>query len=1362
MRALRLLVSSIFLSILFLCTNLTWALDPHKLISQYDMRIYTTRDGLPMNTVKKVFQDSRGTIWIGTQEGLVRFDGVQFTLYDKNRYTGLRSHFIRDIAEDQQGNLWLATQGGGISRFDGTSFATWDAANGLAHNVVNKILCLDDGSVLAGTENGLCRYADGQLTTWRFADFTGSENIQALLRDPAGTLLVGRFNQDLTLISLDSLLLDRARDGVVKNFCLATMPGWPSPIYDRSIGALCRLQSGEVLVGSLSGYLYRLLQNPHYSLELIWALRPERIGARICSILEDRDGTVWLATDGQGIARYFQDRPSGLSAPSDLLFDGESYETILEDREGSLWFGGDRLLRLCDKAFTAWGEPEGLPSGYGHTVCADSSGTICAGFKSGQLVLIDSSATRIIETGPNHNQILAVIPAARGGYWIGTLASGAGWFSPSGRVQFLNLPQGISGPLIRSLAEAHNQDLWAGATGSLYHFDGTCWKNYIFDPHYGAKAEVTAILEMAADDIWFGTFGSGLHRYSNGRFHQEAIPTELQHDGITLLFRDREGATWIGSNNHGLFRYRDGLYTRFTARDGLFSERIFAMLEDDSLNFWCSCNKGVFKVAKQALSEYAEGKSERINCTVYDHLDGMREAECNGRRQPSGWKSPDGRLWFTSIAGIISVDPNRLPLNPVPPPVLIETIRSSDSLYAAGPELLRLAARERDLRFRYTGLSYKIPERVRFRTRLEGYDAEWQEAGTNREAVYTNLPHGRFAFRVTACNNDNIWNNEGAAQIVLIPPFWYETWWAYFGYVLLSLAFLVWAVRRYYRRQFLTQQLKLHTEHATKLEELNEARSRFFAGISHEFRTPLTLISGPLEELIHQEKDKGKSAVYAMMLSNTRRLLALVKQLLDLAQIQSGKMALQAQPLEIAVLLKEIIASFESLAGRRHIKLSLELVPSKESTDSPLLVWGDAEKLEKIFVNLIDNAVKYTPRRGRVKVTLHGPIAVKNRQCIQVLVADNGPGIAADALPHLFDYFYRYRDENQNSAEGTGIGLALSRELVHLHRGELTVQSTPGKGSTFIVSLPTGKKHLKPEEIADESEFAGFHLSAKKTGDEDPAMAPMPFVASEESQAEDTRKTILLVEDNPDMRTLLRQQLGVEYRLHEAKDGNEGMRKALVELPDLILSDIMMPGMNGYELAQALRADIRTSHIPILLLTARSSGDDKLKGLNLGASDYLTKPFDRRELLLRIRNLLHLQEQIKERVQQDLANLGEPQAGHPVAAADKIFLHKAIAVVQENCEDSTFAAAALARQLGVSRAHLNRKLVGLCGMKTNQFIRTLRLQRAADLLRGQAGSVSEIAYSVGFNHLSYFAASFKEQYGCLPSEYREIPQIGKK
>jgi CheY-like chemotaxis protein len=272
----------------------------------------------------------------------------------------------------------------------------------------------------------------------------------------------------------------------------------------------------------------------------------------------------------------------------------------------------------------------------------------------------------------------------------------------------------------------------------------------------------------------------------------------------------------------------------------------------------------------------------------------------------------------------------------------------------------------------------------------------------------------------------------------------------------------------------------------------------------------------------------------------------------------------------------------------------------------------------------------------------------------------------------------------------------------------------------------------------------------------------MPFVASEESQAEDTRKTILLVEDNPDMRTLLRQQLGVEYRLHEAKDGNEGMRKALVELPDLILSDIMMPGMNGYELAQALRADIRTSHIPILLLTARSSGDDKLKGLNLGASDYLTKPFDRRELLLRIRNLLHLQEQIKERVQQDLANLGEPQAGHPVAAADKIFLHKAIAVVQENCEDSTFAAAALARQLGVSRAHLNRKLVGLCGMKTNQFIRTLRLQRAADLLRGQAGSVSEIAYSVGFNHLSYFAASFKEQYGCLPSEYREIPQIGKK
>ncbi len=1341
-----------------LLASCSFALDPDKLITQYDIRVYTAKDGLPMNSVKKVFQDSRGYIWIGTQEGLARFDGAEFRVYDKSRYPGLRSNFIWDIAEDRSGNLWLATQGGGISRFDGTRFTSYDTADGLAHNVVNQILLAADGSLLFATENGLSRFREGRLSSYHFPNDTGANDVRALLQDPDGTLFVGRSNYWLSIFPAASFSRTLAGEGLaLSGFNEARPPSLDHDSWKYWYNtALCRLRSGEIITGTLAGLLLRFTRQPSCQVELVWAPESDYELAPIRSIIEDRHGALWLCAEGKGIVRYYHGRAARLTKGKGLPFENDSFNTIMEDREGSIWIGGDRLIRLCDKAFTSWGAPEGLPPDYGHSVCANQAGVVCAGFKWGGVALIRDTTIRTcaaVSAFPSDG-ITTVYPAAQGGFWIGFGSHGISWLSPAGAIKHWDLQKSNGQSSIRSLLEDQTRHLWAGGVGCLNRFDGTRWQPYWFDGFQPARAGVTAMLEMAPGDLWFGTFGAGLHRLSRERFNQEAILPALRHEGITLLFRDREGAVWIGTDNQGLFRYAAGRYDSYTARDGLFDERIFAMLEDDSLNYWFSCNKGIFKAAKKSFTEFTAGKISQIPCAVYNQLDGMREPECNGRRQPSGWKSPDGRLWFTSIAGFVSVDPNHLPHNPVPPPVYIESVRTDDSLYlcVAGP--LRLAARERDLRIDYTGLSFAIPERVRFRIKLEGYDEEWRDVGSRREADYTNLPKGRFTFRVTACNNDGVWNETGAAQAFLILPFWYETWWAWGGYALLGLGLAGWTTRKWYRRQFLKQQLALKTEHTARLEELNQAKSRFFAGISHEFRTPLTLIAAPLEELV-EHKGNGRNGLYAMMLRNTRRLQGLVDQLLDLAQVQSGKITLQAQPVEMRPFLATLVASFESLARRRRIALSLASPPADAPEQSPLVVWIDPEKLEKVLSNLLDNALKYTPHGGWVRVTLQAPFMVRNRSFVEIAVADNGPGIPEEVLPHLFDYFYRYRDENRTSVAGAGIGLAIGRELVEAHYGEITVQSTPGQGSIFAVLLPLGNAHLHPEEIVSERVVREFDRRPPRSEGSEVEANSLPFLAGGSDDGSDRRASILIVEDNPDMRALLRHHLTPAYRLLEARDGKEGLHQAQLAQPDLILSDVMMPGMDGFELARALQEDIRTSHIPVLLLTARGGGEEKLKGLNSGASDYLTKPFNRQELLLRVANLIRLQEQLRQRVRQDLANLGGASTGHPITPADARFLQNAVAVVGEHCADAGFAAAGLAQRMGMSRAHLNRKLVALAGMKTNQFIRTLRLQRAAELLHAQAGSVGEVAFAVGFNHLSYFAACFREQYGCSPSDYSE-------
>jgi signal transduction histidine kinase/DNA-binding response OmpR family regulator len=896
--------------------------------------------------------------------------------------------------------------------------------------------------------------------------------------------------------------------------------------------------------------------------------------------------------------------------------------------------------------------------------------------------------------------------------------------------------------LITALYKIKERELWVGGRSKLVLLKNGLLKHYLI-PDKIEETDVISILQSRDHEIWFGTRGDGLYKLIDDKINRDNIPAKLLTDGVNAFHQDSNGVIFIGTDNNGLFRYANGTYENFSGKNGLFSDRIFSILEDDSLNLWCSANKGVFSVSKHQLDDFAAHKIERLTCKIYNHLDGMREAECNGRRQPVACKDRDGKLWFASIAGAVCVDPNHLPMNKVKPPVYIEEINCADSSYRSQGNPLKLKSKNRDIEFKYTALSFTIPERVRFRYRLEGYDHDWIQAGTRRTAYYTNLKKGDYRFQVLACNNDDLWNSEGATIAFTIPPFWFETWWAYLGYIIAGAAVIRIVLRKRYERSLVAAQLKMQNEHAARLEELDAAKSRFFAGISHEFRTPLTLIKGPLKELLDQTTSSPKRTMLTIMYNNARRLERLVQELLDLAHLQSHSLKLELVPVDIFSFVKTIMASFESLAKQRRIELEFTVAEPVNK----MLILIDPDKIEKVLLNLIFNAFKYTEENGKISVAID-PVAESGY--ILIKVSDTGKGIPPEIRPKIFDLFFRYQQNKSSFEPGAGIGLALSQELVQLHDGEITVTSTEGAGSEFVIRLPA----RKAEQIVESAP------SCPPGYDQLQAMALSSWydenlTRSGTSRSSKNKKApqILLVEDNPELRYFVSRHLKNYYAILEATDGEMAFPLLAKNMPDLIISDIMMPRMDGLEFIKRVKRDQATSHIPVILVTARGSLDNKMDGLESGAVEYLIKPFEIKELLLKTRNLLEISQRQRERYRKAMASPVPEPAAAPAISLDDRFLQKAHTIILEHLGEAEFGPDHLAKLMAFSRPHLNRKLFALTGLRTNEFIRTMRLRRAAELLQARSGSVSEIAFQVGFEHLSYFAKTFKNQYGVLPSEY---------
>ncbi|MBD3289183.1 response regulator, partial [candidate division KSB1 bacterium] len=646
--------------------------------------------------------------------------------------------------------------------------------------------------------------------------------------------------------------------------------------------------------------------------------------------------------------------------------------------------------------------------------------------------------------------------------------------------------------------------------------------------------------------------------------------------------------------------------------------------------------------------------------------------------------------------------------------------------------------------FEFAALNFRNPLKNQYAYKLEGFSDNWISLGSKHDITFNYLDPGEYTLYVKGSNNDNIWNEEGASIMINISPPWWKTGWAYaFSIILFGL--IIYGVRRFeLKRTHLKNELERSSFETRKLIEIDELKSRFFANISHEFRTPLTLILGPLQKLLSTSEDNERHEDVLSMQRNARRLQQLIDQLLDLSKIEAGRLPLRAQPDDIVQRIRECTASFVSLAESKNITLD------QDFPEQSIIVYFDAEKLEKIIFNLLGNAFKFTPEGGRISIAVScltepdqtTPIAA------QITIADSGVGISSEHIDDVFDRFYSANGSASSEQGSTGIGLALTKEFVDLHHGEIVVESKQGEGSTFTISLPLGRDHLSDEEIIDNVYDAEVSETSHRP---EPVTAEHNQKIPEEISLENNgRSLVLIVEDNKDMRRFLRNCLDQDFSVIEAENGESGYQTALKKLPDLIVSDVMMPQVNGYEFCQKIKTDERTSHIPIILLTARALKESRVEGFESGADDYVVKPFDAEELMVRAKNLIKQRQQLRERFSREITV--QPK-DITVSSIDELFLQRALSIVEENISNSDFKIDQFSHQIGMSRPTLNRKLRAVTGLSTNEFIRTMRLKRARQLLEKRSATIIEIAYEVGFNNPSYFAECFREQFGEPPSKY---------
>jgi signal transduction histidine kinase/ligand-binding sensor domain-containing protein/AraC-like DNA-binding protein len=1037
-------------------------------------------------------------------------------------------------------------------------------------------------------------------------------------------------------------------------------------------------------------------------------------------------------------------------------------KSIAVDHEGSLWFStiSTGLYQIKPALFTMYGVSQGRGDNNLYSVTPASDGGVWAGSWGDQIVSHIDANGHVINFNYDdgiHYNITSLHEDVRRHKLI---AGDRECALPRGPCRLL-----LAKPFaIHAIHEDPDGALWLGTHEGLLRFDGT--KPQSFENIPGSpKGTVRAFIRRRDGSLWMATNGEGVVRFDGKRFAGITTGNGLPSDLVRSLYEDGRGNLWIGTEGKGLARVdTQGRIANITSKNGLFDDGIHTILDDKLGRIWMSSNRGIFWVPEKELDDFADGKLDRVRSTGYTERHGLRNREANGGSQPAATRTNDGRLWFATQDGLAMVDPRKVGSGTIQPNVVIEQVIGGGTPLRSDRGSIKILPAERDLRMEFTALSFLAPENIRFRYRLTPYDKNWVDADTRRSATYTRVPPGSYHFEVIATNGGDEWTRPVLTALDVKPRF-IETM-SFKLVVLLTILVAIWGVLRLRvaRLKHIASELQIRVNERTselrqrealladknaqleiqagQLQELDRAKTRFFSNVSHELRTPLTLTIGPLEEARSQIADSASHSVVSRIdvaLRNARRLYRLVNQILDVSKLEAGGAKLRARPGDLAGFVRGIASAFNGVAERKKIRFSVD-----GPVNAPL-VWFDRDALEKVIANLLSNAFKFTPDNGGILVAIEIPDA---HGMASVRVSDSGPGIPAEHLPHIFDRFYQVDETNTRAQPGTGIGLALARELAELHGGSIRVESGAGGGATFTVSIPSDKpdradeSDLEDHNSGDAPDMATVEVELL---DDVPARGASPVLS-------DDSAVLLVVDDSADMRTYVRSRFETRYRIVEAADGADAIRRAREIIPDLIISDVMMPGTDGHSLVATLRENAETDFIPVILLTAQSEQDQKIAGLERGADDYIVKPFDMRELEVRVENLLSSRRKLKERFAGRQIEI--KASTDPLSPSDRAFVDRLKAAVENGLGDPDFGVGELAQAVFQDRSHLFRRTRELLDESPSDLLKRVRLERAAQMLVEGEGTVAEVAYACGFNSVSHFCRSFRALNGVTPSEYR--------
>ncbi len=1381
---------------------------PYLLSAQSEQIFFeqiTTRDGLSQNDINDIYQDSRGLMWFGTNEGLNKYDGYSFTIYKPAPLTPgtINSNLVFSITEDQNNDLWIGTTGSGINHFDRqkeifTPFVHSPTdSKSLISDHVTEVLADKQGLIWVGTRAGLC-YLDIEQQEKGFIDliFPTSTNgekdvyINAIFDDGKGNIWVGSnrglwkliyseasaswevnpipLSADVEHDRVTSLASDRFGAlvvGTVDGLFYQTEKGFQNKFRQFSDKVSMSIQIDEknqIWAGSNMGlFCFKSLHESslpsfvaHYANDPV---DPNSLSKDVIRVIyADQTGIIWVGTNGGGLNKFFpKGKPFRVFRKS-YQANSLSYNKIrafFEDSNGTLWIGteGGGLNYVSAQ------KEQGDYKHFHHIpfpqkpfaleeIMLRGRKTLLIGAEGMQgffLMDIDSSSPNLKPIPSQHVQgfVFSLREDFRGRVWIGTYQNGLYCWNPHAK---------------------EGEEEWRNFQYAVG--DSTSLSNNI----------VRKIFEDSKGNLWIGT-GKGLNKLSpeesmksKPRFvrylNDFAIPNSISHNYILDIFEGQGEKLWIGTFGGGLNMLdlkdiqSDGQFTAYGTEEGLPNQVIKAIQEDESGMLWVSSNRGLSKFDPVAKS-----------FKNFDEQDGLQSTEFS---EIASLRRSDGELLFGGVNGFNAFYPAQIFGNTKRPQVTISNLLVSNKPVQVGQQVkgrvilqkaiselkeLTLSNSENSFSIEFAALHYAAPSKNRYAYKLEGFDPDWIETASNRRfATYTNLPPGSYTLMVKASNNDGLWNEEPTQlKIRITPPIWLK-WYAFVLYFLVILGLML-LFRKYTLIDIQEKhQLILEKWKSEKAEELNKSKLQFFTNISHELRTPLSLIKGPLDNLLLNETILQHPPLLEkvhLMHKNTRYLLRLLNQLLEFRKLDQGKVNLSLQQADIVAFIRNIAEPFYPLAQTKNIEIEIQ------SSTEKILLWFDPNIVEKVLYNLLSNAFKFTPEKGQIWIKLSTVFADQSphqeqarlRHYFELSVRDSGPGISPIHQKRIFERFYQAEESHQ---PGAGIGLAFSKSLLEVHQGEIAVASHEGEGACFKVKLPLDHQqydsiHFNQEGIAQPSHLTvaeDYLMHARQRETMDPSPTLPPTVSAPGSLL----PCLLLIDDNADMRSYLRRELSAHFRIIEAKDGQEGYEKVHSEWPDLVLCDVKMPVLDGISFCSKIKSNDQTSHIQVILLTARSTEESELAGRKSGADAYLKKPFNIEILRLKLLNSIQLKEKLKIRFRTE--SILEPSEV-PYTSPDEAFLQNAMDIIESGLSDSNLNVEMMAKELGISRSKLYVSLKALTGQSPNELVRTVRLKRAAQLIERSNHSIKEIMAMTGFNTASYFSKCFKRQFGVLPSEY---------